>query len=160
MSTDAEIALQPVPAVWKDWPIEMVRLLEECYDIVLAESETGIVTMDEILPEMAKWLPGMGMEPWADHDMPVLRRSLWRHLRRYIAEGCPEGGLAPVGMWGPGAVVAQPRIHPVVRLQPGGLCSRGHLLDEQTLNIRGNGRRECKACKRLNEARRRGQRVR
>ena len=159
--TIAEAKLAPVPRLWPEWPIELVRLLEECYDIVLAEVEDRVVTMDLVLAEMARWLPGMGLEPWPHYDMPVLRRAMSRHLRRYVAAGSPEGGLEPVGQWGPGASPAAPRLRSVAPLVVGGQCTRGHLITEETLYVRGastgqRGRKECRVCKRLSEQRRKG----
>lgn len=129
--------LVPAPRRWRDFPIELVRLLEETYDIV---SDGGTIhpEWDDVLFQMGKWMPGLGIEPWDDYEMPGLRR-MQQHIREYRAADMPWDGVAPHGL----------RRMPLSSMH----CVEGHLIAGDNLYLRRNGRRECRCCRKSRDKR-------
>ena len=144
--------LTPAPDYWPDFPLPLVRLMEETYDILVAE--TGKVpTWAELMAQMVLWLPGIGLDPWPDWEEGVgipARRYMMRHMNRYRLAGCPEGGVEPVQL-------IRPQLPRAVTTQEG-FCRNGHDLSvDNNLRVRSSGRMDCRACRRAYERRKRNE---
>lgn len=132
-----EPVLLPAPLRWRDFPIRLVRLLEETYDIV-SDGGSKYPEWEEVFDQMCRWMPGLGIEPWDYYEIPGFKR-MQKHIREYRDAGMPWEGVEPHGL----------KKTPISSNH----CIHGHELTGENLYLRANGRKECRTCRSSRETR-------
>ena len=131
--------LAPAPLKWRAFPLELVRLLEETYDIV---SEGGLIEpdWDVLMDLMTVWMPGIGIQSWLSYEFPGLKR-MKAHIRDYVEAGMPLDGVLPKYARSERPLSTT--------------CRAGHPMTGDNVYTRGTtGRRECRTCCRIRVERR------